>query len=90
MYNSFKLPIVVRTVTEKKIDCPKLQFGSDIVTFPVDKTPLWAALLISIKNFSRASSKRSKDKFSIYNSLYIYIFIKENKHDNVESIYMYI
>lgn len=49
------VPIVVMTVLEKNIDCPKLQFGS-VVTFPTADTPLLFAATMSLMKSSRASS----------------------------------
>lgn len=52
------LPMVVMTVPAKNNDCPKLQLGSDIVTFRVADTPRFVAITTAAINFSKAPSKK--------------------------------
>ena len=48
--------MVVRMVNAKKMACPKLQLGSDIVTLRLADTPLLAAITTSFMNRSNSSS----------------------------------
>lgn len=64
------LPIVVRTVVAKKSDWPKLQLGSDIVTFFEADTPRLAALTIILMKLSNSSSitKKNKTQYQMINN----------------------
>ena len=65
------LPIVLRIVAAKKMDCPKLQLGS-LVTLPIAETPRLFALIISTMNVSNSSSVNKKTKIS-RNDLFHYV-----------------
>lgn len=69
------VPIVVRRVPAKKMDCPKVQLGSAIVTFFVADTPLLVATTILAINFSNLSSKTKqmgKNPWTIGRSIHFY------------------
>lgn len=69
-----QIPIVVRRVPAKKMDCPKVQLGSAIVTFFVADTPLLVATTILAMNFSNLSSitKQMEKTWSIGRSIHFY------------------
>jgi hypothetical protein len=53
----FFLPMVVMTVPAKNIDCPKLQFGFELVTFLTADIPLFVARTIFTINSSSSASE---------------------------------
>lgn len=72
--NALLIPIVVKRVPAKKMDCPKVQLGSAIVTFFVADTPLLVATTILAMNFSNLSSitKQMEKTWSIGRSIHFY------------------
>lgn len=78
------LPIVVTTVVEKKIDCPKVQFGPVLRLLDAE-TPRLLARTTSLKRNSKSSSETNYNlRFSCFCTIYnILLLIIMYKNGNI-------